>query len=295
MASFNEYEGLTGFEFFPFDDGGNDNLQIQIAISGQSGSGYDTFGFDSFRQGVEITNSRQLYQSNQPKLWSGNLNHYTRMSVYGQARSWTEYENSKIHDDQVVPFNVLQYITDPDHYPVPIYFNDGPQSEEECIIEPFTIPFRKSPEEGAFPPRRPKGSLEDGNGFDSLLGATNRITQFIEYAAPLTARYFLDGGQEYIGDGALADDIIVEGFVPYIVRLGDPFNDTKDEEIVNQIDTSTDATFIAALKALKIELDEDIRETYTQKSSTAGYSTYGPEQARYGTDSIAFGGLLRGS
>jgi hypothetical protein len=49
------------------------------------------------------------------------------------------------------------------------------------------------------------------------------------------------------------------------------------------------------LKKLKIELDEDIRETYTVKSATAGYSVYGPSQAIYGTDSITFNGWLRGS
>lgn len=294
MAFFDEYDGLTGFEFFPFDDGGQDNLDVVIAVSEQSGSGYNTSAFDRFRQGVEINTPHQLYNSNQPKLWAGNLNHYTRTSTYGQARSWTEYENSKIHDDQVVPFDPYVYISDPEHYPMPIYLNDGPQSEEECIIEPLTIPFRKSPQEGAYPPHRPKGSLEDGNGFDGYLGATNRVLQFIEYAAPLTPRYFLDGGQEYIGDGTLENKIIVEGFVPFIVRLGDPFNDTDDEEIVEQIEND-DAAFEAVLKSLKIELDEDIRETYTQKSATAGYSTYGPNQSLYGTDSLAYVGLLRGS
>ena len=53
--------------------------------------------------------------------------------------------------------------------------------------------------------------------------------------------------------------------------------------------------FIAKLKLLHIELDDDIRETYTQKSATAGYSVYGPQQSLYGTDSIAFTGWLRGS
>lgn len=302
MASFNEYEGLTGFEFFPFDDGGEDNLSVLVAINSQSGSGYNTAPFDRFRQGVELTTARQLYESNQPKLWSGNLNHYTRTTTFGQARSWTEYENSKVHDDQVIPFDPLLYIEDPEHYPMPIYFNDGPQQEEECIIEPLTIPFRKSPQEGALPAHRPKGNLEDGNAFDSPQGATNRVLQFVEYAEPLTPRFFLDAGQEYIGSNPedLDDKIILEGFVPYIVRLGDPFNDTEDEKIVDQVEVgdpglADNDAFEAALKALKIELDDDIRETYTQKSATAGYSIYGPDMARYGTDSIAFGGWMRGS
>lgn len=293
MASYNEYEGLLGTSYFPFNDTGQDRLDGVIAISEQTGSSYSTREIDAYRQGVEITSPHQLYTGNQPKLWSGNLSHAIRLVTYGQARSWTEYENTKIFDDQVIPFDQQAYIESPETYPMPIYLNDGPQSEEEAIVEPLTIPFRKSPQEGARPARSPKGSLEDGNGFDSPIGATNRILQFEDYSAPLTQRYFLDGGVGYIGE-VTGSILRMDGYVSYIERMGAPFNDTFDEQIVSQIDT-TDVTFVAALKALKIELDEDIRGTYTQKSAAAGTSVYGPEQGRYGTDSIAFAGRLRGS
>lgn len=294
MASYNEYEGLSGFEYVPFDDEGNDGLATVVATSQQSGSGYATGPIDSYRQGVELNTPHQLYLGMQPKLWSGNLKHNTKVATIGQARSWTEYENTKVFDDQVIPFDNLSYITDPETYPMPIFLNDGPQSEEEAIVEPLTIPFRKSPQEGAYPARRPKGSLEDGNGFDSLLGATNRVLQFVPYSAPLTPRVFLDAGQEYLGDGDLESQLRIEGYVSYTERLGDPFNDTCDEQIVTQID-SPDETFTTLLKQLHIELDEDVRGTYEQKSASAGSSVYGPEMGRYGTDSIAFGGWVRGS
>jgi len=294
MASYNEYEGLSGFDYAPFDDGGEDKLSITVAVSQQSGSGYATTLIDPYRQGVEINTSHQLYLGMQPKLWSGNLKHNAKIGTYGQARSWTEYENTKIFDDQVIKFDNLAYVTSPETYPMPIYLNDGPQSEEEAIVEPFTIPFRKSPQEGARPARAPKGALEDGNAFDSPVGATNRVLQFIDYSPPLTPRVFLDEGQEYHGNGSLDDQIILEGFVSYVDRLGEPFNDTCDEQIVTQVE-SPDATFTAALKALRIELDEDIRGTYSQKSAAAGSTLYGPDMGRYGTDSIAFGGWVRGS
>lgn len=293
MASYNEYEGLLGTSYFPFSDTGQDRLDGVIAISEQTGSGYGTREIDAYRQGVELTSPHQLYTGNQPKLWSGNLSHAIRLVTYGQARSWTEYENTKIFDDQMIPFDQQVYIESPETYPMPIYLNDGPQSEEEAIVEPLTIPFRKSPQEGARPARSPKGSLEDGNGFDSPIGATNRVLQFEEYSAPLTKRYFLDGGVDYVGEVS-GSSLRMDGYVSYMERQGSPFNDTFDEQIVSQIDT-TDVTFIAALKALKIELDEDIRGTYTQKSAPAGTSVYGPDQGRYGTDSIAFTGRLRGS
>lgn len=298
MPNYNEFEGLTGTEFFPYDDSQEERLYVVAAISEQSGSGYDTSPFDRFRQGVEITSARFLYESTQPKFWAGNLEHATRIETIGQARSWVEYTNVLAHDDLLSEFDATRYIEDPFGYPMPIYFNDGPQSDEEAIIEPLTIPFRKSPEEGAFPAHRPKGNLEDGNDFDTLPASNNRILQFIEYATPLTPRYFLDGGQEYIGAGDLDDSIIREGFVPMIVRLGKPFDDTQDEEIVKQVDVGTtgdSSTFLSNLKQLHMELDEDIRETYTQKSAPAGRDVYGPTQAIYGTDSFAYAGLVRGS
>jgi len=295
MPSYNEYQGLSGYEFNPFDDSGEDRLSQIVAVSAQSGSGYGTSQIDAYRQGVAITSAHQLYLGNQPKLWSGNLGHAVRLVTYGQARSWTEYENSKVFDDQVIPFDQDAYIADPDFYPMPIYLNDGPQSEEEAIVEPLTIPFRKSPQEGSRPARSPKGSLEDGNGYDSPTGGVNRVMQFIDYSPPLTPRFFLDSGQEYVGNsGSLGVGIRIEGFVNYQERLGTPFNDTNDEQIVTQVDTS-EAAFISVLKQLHVELDEDIRENYSQKSAAAGTTIYGPDQGRYGTDSIAFGGLLRGS
>lgn len=303
MTTFGETEGIIGTQFFPFDDG-NESARIIIAgifaYTGSTSASMDTTAFDQFRQGVELTNAKYLYQTTQPKLWAGNLSHATNVTIYGQARTWTQYTNKLAHDDILVRFDVTRYITDPDHYPTPYYFNDGPQTNDEAIIEPLTIPYRKTPEDGAFPPHSVKASLEDGNTFDTFPKSANRVSQFVEYAAPITPRFFLDAGQEYIGSGILADKIVREGWVPLILRQGAPFNDTKDESIVGQLNadftsTGNSAVFIKALNALKIELDEDIREEYTQKSAPAGYSVYGPGQARYGTDSLTFVGLLRGS
>lgn len=299
MASYNEYEGLTGLEYTPFDDSGQGRLNYIVAISQQSGSVYNTKKYDAYRQGVEINTPNQLYKGNQPKIWSGNLKHHIKLVTYGQARSWTEYENSKIYDDTLIPFNPQLWIENPEQYPLPIYFNDGPQSEEEAIIEPLTIPYRKSPQEGAYPPRSSKGNLEDGNNFDNPLKATNRILQFIDYDDPLSKRYFLDSGEEYIGS-LPGIGIKIEGYVSYNERKGTPFIDTQDEEIVKQINIGSgsmvDSQFLSLLKLLSIELDEDIRNNYYQKSAAAGFSgVYGPQQARYGTDSLAFNGLLRGS
>lgn len=310
-----ETTGLAGGEFNAFDDStagypasnriGALNESV-IAIFTQSGSGMDTSAFDKFRQGVEMRRPVHVYGTTQPKLWAGNLHHRPYMyNPYGQMRSWTEFENTTQYYDNTIPFDPILYIKSQNNnfntYPYPIYFNDGPQEGEECSVEPLTIPFRlaTSVGEGAFPARRPKGNLEDGNPTPDIPQSNNRVLQFIEYNSPLTPNPFLDAGQEYIGAGSIEDAIIREGYVDFILRLGDPFDDTETETIVKEleIDTATvdGQDFVAALLKLELDLDEDIRDTYTQKSATAGYTVYGPDQARYGTDSIAYAGWGRGS
>lgn len=304
-----EYDdGTFGLEFFPFVDDsltGKPPVVVITASIGMNTSSMDTSAYDGLRQGVEIRTAKHWLGSNQPKLWSGNYNHFTRIMTYGQMRSWTEFQNNIGFYDNVIPFNPVLYISsqndDVNTYPYPIYFNNGPQEGEEASIEPLTYPFRliKSYIEGAFPIHRPKGNLEDGNPTPDIPQSNNRILQFIEYSPPLISDPFLEAGEQYLGQGSIEQCIFVEGYVDFIERMGDPYDDTKDEEIVKQLDinisTSGSLNFLNVLKQLHIELDDDIRETYTQKSATAGYTVYGPDQSRYGTDSVAFVGWVRGS
>lgn len=71
-----------------------------------------------------------------------------------------------------------------------------------------------------------------------------------------------------------------------------PYNDTENEAIVNQVNT-TSAPLKAVLEALDINLDEDIRGTFDVKSAPAGFDVYGANSAIYGTDSIAYRGKFR--
>ena len=273
-----------------------------ISIYTATGSGgMNTSAIDGLRQGVEIRTNKHLFSSNQPKIWAGNFEHATKITTYGQFRSWSEYENNIAWYDNVVEFNPVLYIKDNLKYPYPIYFNNGPQQGEEAVIEPLTKPFRLDQYviEGAWPIHRPKGNLEDGNPDTNLPQGNSRTSQLIPYDPPLVYNPFLDAGQAYIGLGPIEDCIIVEGYIKYNSTVIHPYDDTKEEIIVKQlrIDTSTPEglNFIDQLKLLDINLDEDLRQDYTQKSATAGYTVYGPEQARYGTDSVTYVGWLRGS
>jgi hypothetical protein len=300
MSTLAQVESSLGLRFTPFDDSQQISVDVLVAIRNQVSSGYDTRNIDAYRQGVEINSSKYLFNSTQPKLWTGNIFQITNITTYGQARSWTEYSNNEIYDDEIIEFNPVQYIIDQKKYPFPIYFNNGPMQEEEAIIEPFTVPFRKDYIWGANPPRQVHAELEDGNNFSDPKKGSSFITQFIEYNPPLDPYYFLDDGQQYFGT-VLTNSIRIDGYSPVLIRNIDPFNDTNDEKIVAQISSSLsndsvdNMDFIDQLKLLHLELDDDIRETYNQKSATAGYSVYGPQQAIYGTDSIAYNGWLRGS
>jgi hypothetical protein len=293
-------------EYFPYNDVDPVNsIADAISIYTTTGSGgMNTSAIDGLRQGVEIRTNKHLFKSNQPKMWSGNFKHDTRITTFGQFRSWSEYQNDISYYDNVIPFDPVLYLKSQkngmDTYPYPIYFNNGPQQGEEAVIEPLTKPFRllQSMAEGAYPIHRPKGNLEDGNPDTNLPQGNSRVVQFIPYVSQLIADPFLESGQKYIGDGTIENMIIVEGYVDFVRTIIEPFNDLDNEKIVDQIsleDTVGNAIFITELKKLDINLDEDLRQTYTQKSATAGYTVYGPNQARYGTDSVAYVGWSRGS
>lgn len=303
MATIDENQNFAGTEFFPFNDSDPfagiflQTYNSNGAITSVSTSrGYDTSLIDRFRQGVEIRTSRHVYESVQGKIWAGNLNHFVLVRTIGQARSFTEFENTPIFDDNTRKFDPVLYIEAQLYdvqYPYPIIFNNGPQQEEEASIEPLTIQFRKANNEGRYPARSVKASLEDGNNFDSEELASSRVQQFIDFTPPNEARFFLDEGQQYIGTD-VTSSIIIEGFTPFIQREIIPYDETRDERIVNRIQTA-DPAFISVLKALNFDLDGDIREEFDKKSATAGNDVYGPDAALAGTDSIAFVGRIRGA
>lgn len=303
MATIDENQNFAGTEFFPFNDTDPfagiilQTFNSSGAVTSVSSSrGYDTSEIDRFRQGVEIKTSRHVFESVQGKIWAGNLNHFVSVRTIGQARSFTEFENTPIFDDQTRKFDPVLYIEAQlfgVQYPFPIIFNNGPQQEEEASIEPLSIQYRKASNEGRYPAHSVKGSLEDGNNFDSENLASSRVQQFIDFTPPNEPRFFLDEGQQYIGTHVTAS-IIIEGFTPLTQREIIPYDETRDERIVNRIQTSN-AAFISVLKALYFDLDGDIREDFDKKSATAGNDVYGPDAALAGTDSIAFVGRTRGA
>lgn len=280
---------MTDYEFrdyTPFDD----SQEKPYVPTDTDTGGSDTLEIDAFRQGVELKTNKQRFAGMQPKMWAGNLNHYVKVKTYGQARSFTEYYNSSVFEE-LPKFNPVSYIELASAYPLPILFNYGPSQEEEAYVEPITIPYRKWTPEGPFFAHRVAGAIEDGNDIDSVYKNANRTTQFVDYADPAESRWFLDEGTNYWGP--VTNGIRIDGYMSDTDRVISPFNDTSDDDYVQNI-SGISSDMVAVLLRMKVDLNSDFRPSNT-RSATAGTVIYGRDSAMYGTDSIAFAGTTRGT
>jgi hypothetical protein len=88
--------------------------------------------------------------------------------------------------------------------------------------------------------------------------------------------------------------IVIPGYESPEYSNSEPFDDIRIREAVLSGLTSIDAGFKAVLLAMTGSLQGDLNPV-TGRSSCAGRDCYGPNMARYGTDSIAFAGWQRGS
>lgn len=259
----------------------------------------DTTPYDNFRQGTEIKTMKHLVGSSQVKMWGGGfdyrgrITHEQQIVTYGQAVSFTEFYNNHEFNETLIKFDPVEYISLINNYPFPITFNQGPQQQQEAIIEPFTIPQRLPSTEGFNLARTIKAEIEDGNHLDGILAGNSRIEQFIELDPPIKVRPWLDHGAEHFGD-TYTGSIVTPGVITNEQRKLNPYIDTENLYIINQL--SADTSFKEVLKIMKFGsgIDEDLRPR-DKKSTSAGSTIYGPSQARTGTDSIAFIGTLRGS
>lgn len=279
----------------PFNDTDEPRVQQHIIGFDLAEQGMDTRAIDPYRQGVEIRTAKHRFAGMQPKIGTDSPCHYAKVVTYGQTLSFTQFQNDVKFTDKIGVFDTVGYMNNPIAYE-PIIFNDGPQENIEAQMEPLTIPYRMSnmSDSGPYIQRAFHGNIEDGNESVHLGKGNHRIEQFISYKDSAVKDFFLDEGELNIGLGNSIDSIHVDGFVSFAERVVLPYNDLEDEEIVKQIQT-TDSDMISALKALDYDLSEDIRGSFVRKSATAGISCYGPQAARYGTDSIAFANLVRGS
>jgi len=290
-------------EFTPFDDSNDARVNRAATQTVLATSSIDTREYDAFRQGINISTETYRFKGSGAKIWAGNIHGYTTVRTFGQTISFTEFFNNKSFYDRP-DFDPTLYLELGPNYPKPIEFNDGPQQNKECILMPLTIPFRKGLDDNEGPEyvHAVRASLEDGNTVvDQINDFSNRIQQLIEYKVQDEPWPFLDEGQQYFGNGygyisgSVTGSIIVDGYLDFVERKIEPFDDTSDQILVKRLTLGLETMISAANELHGFNLDMDIRENREHKSANAGFYVYGPEQGRTGTDSIVYLGTMRGS
>lgn len=247
----------------------------------------DTTEFDQYRQGIEIRTTRQLYGSNQPKIWGGTVDNFGRvsheqsLSTPGQAVSFTEFYNTSRQED-LPKFNPVLFLNLGYLYPVPLWTNNGPQQEQEAIIEPFPVPFRLTSIEGSAPFR----------GVHASVDLTN-VQIIPDPSTSVFGNPFLDQGRDLFGS-TITGSIVLPNYASPDIINPQPFSDVATREVVLGQIISIDATFKSVLLRMTGSLQGDLNPLLG-RSSCAGSTSYGPNIARYGTQGILFDNWLRGS
>ena len=260
-------------------------------------------------------------------LPNGNLTHQSAFFTPGQAVDFIQYTNNHLFDDAhlivetrrksgfspMVDFLKLQKAIVVDgldaNVVYPLQLNGGPQYLEEAIIEIFPLPFRlatiESPKEqsyGIFGEFLDGGDYDDESRFGSVV-----VEQFVERNInPESVRYYLEFGGQFIlvqdeskkiigkvepHPSAVADDSVFKKITPWLDEARNQYF-PRFTNTLNLLGVMVNGEqyFTRNYGTTNVEL-----QTRDKKSSTSGRSYYGPNVGYYGVDSIAFGGLLRGS
>lgn len=281
----------------PFDDS---QQVIKYLPRTTTNPAIDTRAFDGYRFGVELRNFGDIYNATQPKIWGGEFDqtgsvvHEQDITTYGQAVTFTSFFDSHLFIDNP-KFNPVAYVALGNSYPLPIMFNDGPQAQQEAIIEPFTIPQRFNDVESLDVARTVRATVEDGNELDGRNKGTSIVEQFIELSSSMVVRPWLDEGELRYGSATYPSSaIIMPGYLSKAQKQLQPFIDQTNDYYNSYITALTNTTMSGAMMQLEFNSNNDIRPL-NKKSAAAGHDVYGPSQARLGTDSIAFVGRIRGS
>ena len=272
----------------PFDDTTKPKTKDVIT----SDPNTDTSGYDDLRQGIEIRTPKQLYQSMQPKIWGGYVDkfgkviHEQQIVSLGNPVSFVEYYNT-IQNPDLPKYSSYDYIVLGKSYPLPIWNNQGPQKQQEVILEPLPIPFRLP-------------SIHDVNnsprGVHGLFQETNLQIQPRAFTEVFYGHnYFLEQGIEFFGQ-TNTGSIILEGYTnQYIQPRVQLFAETNlllafvSSSIKDNVGTLKEAV-LKMTSSIALNNDNENNGLY-YKSSVAGWSYY--ENSI--TDSLVYGGMLRGS
>jgi len=259
---------------------------------------------------------------------NGELLHQSTLQTYGQSVDIVQFTGNTLFNDSIQGIEsytvqpngvrrsemvdyliksglVVEGLMSADQV-LPLYLNGGPQYIDEAIIEPLVIPNRlttnESPQEvsrGIF------GFLEAGNFGDERRFGSNMNEQMIDRDQPRVVRPYLEQGAENIivKDASGKVFKVIQTHPSYIAnqtieaKISPWLDEDKNEyfpRFTNTLDLLQASVGGKALYARNYGTTDTEIQSRGQKSSAAGFSYYGPNTGYYGTDSIAFGGLVKG-
>ena len=288
--------------FVPFNDHTTFVSVTNTATS--SNPPMDTEAYNNLRQGIELRNIADLYQSNQPKFWGGDLTktgsitHEQEFKTYGQAVSFVEFFGKPGFEDRE-NLNMITYLLHSYEGRTVVMLNGGPQFQQEAMLEPLTIYDRLPGIEGNTPAHQIYSNLETGNALEGKKIGNSLVEQFTfkSLSNDLKSNPFLDYGEKFIGT-TITGSIKIPGYRFKPQEKAYLYIDTSNNfdvlsEITSYQSSSSDFEFVSASNNLKF-ITNDLRP-YGKKSTTAGFISYGRTDANTGTDSVAYIGWTRGS
>lgn len=252
-------------------------------------SGSDTSGFDHLRQGRSIQNDAQRYAGVQPKMGTGDPDHYVEINTFGQSK---EFNEEPLFEELLV-FDPLVYINNQEALIFPVVLANATLTDPEKFggfIEPLTIGARASlvSVQLDLEPHDIRAHLQAGN--EDAWFKCDQIVQFKDRFKEIVPNDVYIDSSANMGFGS--GTITLPGYFPENEKLIEPFNETVT---LNRTYESGSLTGTGSLDIENAILamtgaSSDSYVPYGEKSFGTGF-TY--DNAPDGVDSLAFGGLKR--
>ncbi len=285
-----------------FNDCGSDGLIEKLLLSNNTKDGMDTRPIDFFRQGVELTQQKFRFGSTQPKLWTGNIKHWIDPNIIGQAVDFSKFDQTTQYTDSSEgrKWDPVEHLLND----IPnslILFNEGLQQQSRSSIDPLFIQGKKNTIEDI---KDPITGIKCDGGIP--------IKQLVRRNSP--ALISLENTRGRFADNGMGDEFMANTYIPidyywqYLYTnawvddtrsIIDPYHD--EVQVNNELNplilqlTNPSSDIISALISnSNLDLDESDEVDFEYRSATAGYQFGDCTTALYGSDSIAFGGMLRG-
>jgi hypothetical protein len=282
--------------FIPFDD----TLNLNTVRKSTSDSFFNERNLSkSNNQGTNIKNIKEIANSSQPKIWGGEVKNsktgeldHQQKNVYtiGEIATFTNFQGStKFIDSE--KYDALSILSNRENEN--IFLNDGPQTNYEASMDPLPIAFKNPESEGVgslLSNRGVKGSVDFQNGNGLLFNKTNRNSSNTSFS-------FLDEGESRFGttnNGAIKVPGFTLNFGVESSKDFNPFTDKENlETILNDQFPNLSITFINSM--LNLTSGSRATEESLFRKTSGGQNWYSHNSATKNTDSIAFGGLVKGS